>query len=285
MSDSVTVVIATRDRRESLLATLARLEALPERPPVVVVDNASGDGTPAAVRERHPGVRVLEAGENAGAHARTLGARVAATPHVAFSDDDSWWAPGALPRAAELLERHPRVALLAARILVEPGARLDPTCALMARSPLPGPPGLPGPPVLGFIACGAVMRRSAFLACGGFRPPFGIGGEETLLALDLAAAGWELAYVDELVSHHRPTPSPQRRFRSRTELRNELWITWMRRPLLAGARHTLRLLAQGRAGAPAALLAALRGLPWVVRERQALPPSVERSLRLLQATG
>jgi hypothetical protein len=33
-----TVVIATRDRRERLLAGLSRLQALPERPPIIVVD-------------------------------------------------------------------------------------------------------------------------------------------------------------------------------------------------------------------------------------------------------
>src|SRR5688572_23074610 len=41
----VTVVIATRNRRDSLATTLRHLRALPERPPVVVADNASTDGT------------------------------------------------------------------------------------------------------------------------------------------------------------------------------------------------------------------------------------------------
>jgi hypothetical protein len=42
----VTVVIATRDRRDELLTTLGHLRALPERPPVIVVDNGSTDGSP-----------------------------------------------------------------------------------------------------------------------------------------------------------------------------------------------------------------------------------------------
>jgi hypothetical protein len=50
----VAVVIATRDRRERLLATLGRIGGLPERPPLVVVDNGSCDGTADAVRRRHP---------------------------------------------------------------------------------------------------------------------------------------------------------------------------------------------------------------------------------------
>lgn len=179
-----TVVIVTRDRRANLLHTLGLLEELPERPPVVVVDNGSTDGTPAAVRSRHPSVLLIEPGVNLGAGARTIGARRAQGRYVAFCDDDSWWAPGALTRAGELLDANPGVGLLAARIIVEPRGEVDPTCLAMADSPLRAEPGLPGPPVLGFVACGAVVRRSAFLAAGGFEPRFGVGGEETLLSID-----------------------------------------------------------------------------------------------------
>ena len=97
------VVIASRDRRASLLSTLARLEALPEHPPVVVVDNASRDGTPAAVRRAHPHVRLIALHENLGAAARTVGVRELGMPVAAFCDDDSWWAPGSLSRIAELM--------------------------------------------------------------------------------------------------------------------------------------------------------------------------------------
>ncbi|MEA2241042.1 MAG: hypothetical protein QOD24_598, partial [Solirubrobacteraceae bacterium] len=47
-------MIATRNRRDTLLRSLERLAALPERPELVVVDDASGDGTAAAVREHFP---------------------------------------------------------------------------------------------------------------------------------------------------------------------------------------------------------------------------------------
>ncbi|HEX2289082.1 MAG TPA: glycosyltransferase, partial [Pseudonocardiaceae bacterium] len=47
----VTVVIITHNRRAELLRTLARMTALPDQAPVVVVDNASTDGTCDAVAE------------------------------------------------------------------------------------------------------------------------------------------------------------------------------------------------------------------------------------------
>ena len=102
----VAVVIATRDRRAALEAVLPRLLALPERPRVVVADNASTDGTPHAVA-RFPGVVLLPLGENRGAAARTAGARAVRTPYVAFSDDDSWWRPAPWPAPPSCSRRTP----------------------------------------------------------------------------------------------------------------------------------------------------------------------------------
>ena len=50
----VTVVIATRNRRDELLRTLGRLTALPEQPPVIMVDNGSSDGSAEAAPGASP---------------------------------------------------------------------------------------------------------------------------------------------------------------------------------------------------------------------------------------
>ncbi|MGW5666330.1 glycosyltransferase [Streptomyces sp. NPDC003758] len=211
----------TRDRRDSVLRTLDRLADLPERPPVVVVDNGSSDATVAAVRDHPLGVRVLAAGRNTGALGRNLAVRHSATPYVAFSDDDSWWAPGALDTAADVLDAHPRLGLLAARTLVGPDAAEDPLNSVLGHSPLPPDPDLPGRPVLGFLACAAVVRRRAFLEAGGYHRVLFFGGEETLLAYDLAARGWGVSYVPSVTAHHHPDPG-ERPGRSAVQRRNAL---------------------------------------------------------------
>lgn len=281
------VAIASRDRRALVLATVARLRALPERPPVVVADDASRDGTADALRTRPDhggGVEVVALSRPVGAAARTAAIERLRTPAVALSDDDSWWDPGALTLAADLFDRHPRLGLVAASVVVGPERRPDPTCALMAASPLaPGPAerDLPGVPVAGFVACGAIVRREAYLAVGGFHPRFGVGGEERLLALDLRAAGWAVRYVPELVAHHCPPPSDGRPRRRARTLRNDLWTVWLRRRrarLPAATAGRLRAAGWDRGQTARGLLAALRGLPWVVRERRPMPASVEREL-------
>src|SRR5947208_1837668 len=105
--DRVTVVVMTRNRWPDLSQTLPRHE-----PPVVVVDNGSDDGTPDRVREAFPCVEVVALDTNLGAPARNIGVERARTPYVAFADDDSWWAPGSLERAARIFDAHPRLGLL-----------------------------------------------------------------------------------------------------------------------------------------------------------------------------
>lgn len=221
MGPDCSVVIITRDRAERLREVLARLTALPEQPPVLVVDNGSTDATPRAIAETR-GVQGIFLGRNAGAAGRNIGVATARTPYVAFSDDDSWWAPGALRRASELFEQHPRLALIGARVLVGPGERLDPTCLEMKHSTLARESDLPGPSILGFIACGAIVRRAAFLSAGGFHPRFEVGGEEGLLAIDLARAGGGRAYCEDIVAHHYPDARGERPLRRARMVRNDL---------------------------------------------------------------
>lgn len=279
----VSVVIATRNRLPELLTTLGHLGSLPERPRVVVVDNASSDGTAKEVRRRHPEVEVIALSENLGAAGRNVGVRAVDTPYVAFADDDSWWAPGSLKRIADLFDARPRLGLAAARILVGPKEREDPICAEMARSPLPAEPDMPGPPILGFLACAAVVRRSAYLDAGGFEPQLVIAGEEDLLAADLAAARWGLAYVEGVTVHHHPSTVRDSRIRRRDGIRNALWLTWLRRPAPVVARHTLSVAkaALRDADARGGLVQASGGLLWALRNRRLLPDHVERNLRAL----
>ena len=277
----VGVVVLTRGRRDRVLETLDRLAELPEQPEIVVADNASRDGTPHAIERRHPRVRVLRLRRNLGAGGRNAGVRALDSDLAAFSDDDSWWAQGALAAAGEAFAARGSLGLLQARILVGPEARLDPSCAAMARSPLRGAAGLPGPALLGFVACGAIVRRNAFLDAGGFNIRFGIGGEERLLALDLAASEWELAYVDSIVAHHHPNPGARPGRRARI-IRNDLWTVWLRRRLPGAAVATARIAADAaRERTPGALVEAVRGLPWVLPRRRPLPRSLDRAAGLV----
>ena len=274
-SDRVTIVVMTRTRWPDLQKTLPR-----HRVPVILVDNGSTDGTPALVRDHHPEVDVVELETNHGSPARNVGVARARTPYVAFADDDSWWTAGALSRAAATFDAHPRLAVLAARMLVGEDETPDPICELLANSPLGQDADLPGPSVLGFLACAAVVRRDAYLAAEGFDDVVFFMGEEERLALDLAAMGWGLAYVEDVVAHHHPSPDRDRVARAARAARNELLTAVMRRPwpvvVRAGATIARRG-APGRSG----LRQALPALPRALARRRRLPQHVEAARRSL----
>ncbi len=280
------VAVLTYNRRREVLDTVARIAAVVDEAAIVVVDNASSDGSAAALAAAFPRARVLRLACNIGAAARNAAAQCIAAPYVAFADDDTWWAPGALQRAADVLDAHPRLAAITARVLVEPDGREDPTCAAMAASPLPNRSGVPGWEILGVMAGACMMRRAAFLGVGGYEPRLFLGREEALLAIDLAAAGWTMAYVPSVTVHHRPSPRRDPIARRRLLLRNALWCAWLRRAPRGAWRDTreaLRAAAREPALWPAAL-AALGGLPWVLRDRRVAPPHVEATLEMLRAT-
>jgi N-acetylglucosaminyl-diphospho-decaprenol L-rhamnosyltransferase len=260
----LTFVILTRDRWPRLRATVERLRREHPAVPVVVVDNGSR-----IAPDELPGAELVRCPSDQGASARNLGVERARTPFVAFCDDDAWWAAGTLGPAVDRLRAEPGLGGVVGRVLIEPGGRLDPVSALHEREGR----------VTGFQATALVVRRDAFLGVGGFHRRFRIGAEEELLAMQLLSAGWRLAYEPRAVLHHAPVASGHhtRSHRPLAQPRNELWTAWLRRPLPAAARETARILRAERG--PRVLGSALRGLPWVVREREVNPPEVERLYR------
>src|SRR4051812_22923480 len=151
--------MATRDRWPSAIAALERLAALPERPRVVVVDDGSRERAPAAARRLAEVVRLAP---SAGAAARNAGVERLDTPYVAFCDDDSWWAPGALAAVARCLAAEPRLGALVGRVLVGTEERLCPVSAAVEAA---------GGALHGRLARSLAGRREAVLACGGVPPP------------------------------------------------------------------------------------------------------------------
>lgn len=275
----LSVVVLTYNRADQVLDTLARLAALPDRIEIVVVDNASDDDTAARIAARFPFVQLIVAPGNLGASGRNLGVERVTTEYVAFCDDDTWWSPGALSRAVEILDAAPGVAVLNARVVVgEQGAR-DETCERMRESPLIRD-GLPGPALIGYMAGACVFRTDVFRQVGGYEPRLFIGGEETLVSLDVLAAGHDIVYMDELVLHHHPSPLRDSAQRRRLLARNAAWVAWMRLPLSEASRATrdaLRTLRKERS-LRRDLPAFIAGIGWALGRRRVIDAHV-RQLR------
>lgn len=83
----------------------------------IVVDNGSRDGSPDLVRERFPGVRLIQNTENAG-FARACNQGIAATtaPYVLLFNSDARLEPGSLQALLSRVEAQPRCAIVGALI-------------------------------------------------------------------------------------------------------------------------------------------------------------------------
>jgi GT2 family glycosyltransferase len=283
IANRISVVILTYNRADELLRTLKHMYELPEQPQIIVVDNASIDDTPRLVRQEFPNVKLVQLESNIGAAARNAGVQRVNTPYVAFCDDDTWWEPGALQKAVELLNAYPKIAVMSAQILVGEDNRKDPASIVMERSPFPSH-DLPGRAVLGFLAGACVFRREAFLQAGGYEPNFFIGGEEALLALDLAVNGWSLIYAPQLLVHHYPSVQRDSSLRRRMLARNAIWVAWMRLSWNSAMRQTCKVLYRSyhKKIFLSTTINVLHGLPWALRNRRVIPRWVESMYRQLQ---
>lgn len=118
------VVIVTYDSAAEIAACLESVvgRTAPHPIEVVVVDNASTDGTPELVRRRFPEVRVVESGGNLGfARANNLGVAATAGPLVLLLNPDTIVPAGAIPRLVAGLLRHPEAAAAGPRLVDELG--------------------------------------------------------------------------------------------------------------------------------------------------------------------
>ncbi len=127
MPDTLAIVIVSYNARADLEVCLRSLSDAPPAVPhqIVVVDNASTDGSAAAVRAGWPGVAVIEQRENAGfAAGNNAGIRATASELILLLNSDTIVPPGAIDRLVARLEAHPRAAVAGPR-LVDANGRVE----------------------------------------------------------------------------------------------------------------------------------------------------------------
>jgi len=102
---------------DSLLATTGDLAH-----EIIVVDNASRDGSAVMVRERFPAVRVIESGVNLWfSGGNNLGLRAARGEYVLILNPDTVMQPGTLQTLVSYLDAHPEVGAVTARMTFADG--------------------------------------------------------------------------------------------------------------------------------------------------------------------
>lgn len=124
MSKKITVIIVNWNVREALRRNLARLFSLscPIEFEVIVIDNASTDGSALMVREEFPQVRLVMNDWNAGfAYANNQGLRVAKGEVVILLNPDMHVKEGALERTYERLNQDHSIGIVGGKLITAEG--------------------------------------------------------------------------------------------------------------------------------------------------------------------
>jgi GT2 family glycosyltransferase len=231
------VVIVNYNTRDQLARCItAALTDGPSR--LLVVDNASTDGSADMVRSRFPQVELVSNAANVGyGAAANAGIAACESAHVLLLNSDVVISPGTLQALATYLDTQPKVSVVGPR-LVGPDGRLQVSCfpfwlpfplnalavdsiagQLLARAPGVHQRFVPhgwqsrAACVPWVVGAAIGLRRMAFRTAGGFDSAFFMYFEEVDLCLRLAALGWEVhfapvttvVHVGGLSTRQRPT--------------------------------------------------------------------------------
>ena len=250
---------------------------------VLIVDNASPDGSGDRLAARFPSLPYLQTGANlgyAGGNQRAIEwALERNADAVLLINDDATLQPHALGALRSAMDENPRLGGCAPTVLYGPphhdriwwagGAFVSHRGCAVHWHMGEHVEALPSSSVVQVTAlsgCVMLLRTKALRDAGGLDPAFFSYVEDAELSLRFRARGWELAWIPTAMAHHhcpypQPDPSPwaitqldrnrrllaSRHYRGRTRLQFTAWY-YPSRVVVA-----LRYLAKGDAARAAAV--------------------------------
>ncbi|MBI3250113.1 MAG: glycosyltransferase family 2 protein [Deltaproteobacteria bacterium] len=237
----LSIVIVSWNSGHDVIACLDSLQAAAqsERIEIVLVDNASEDGSIDTVRRFFPQVKLIETGANLGfARAANLGWRQAQGEHVLFLNPDTHVFAGALERGLAYFRAHPSVGVLGLKLLNHDGS-LQVSCRnflslpLLLSDNLLRLPFVPRRLASRFIyrlwdhgetravdwVCGACMflRRSLLEDIGGLNEAYFMYGEDMDLCYRVRQQGYTVVYYPEAAIMHYGNRSGEKRWAEKRE--------------------------------------------------------------------
>jgi GT2 family glycosyltransferase len=237
----IVVSIVNTNSKGLLLACLASLQqTVAKDVEIVVLDNASEDGSVDAVRARFPDVRVIAQRHRAGfaANHNTV-IRSTSSRFVYVLNEDTTADDWALDRLAAYLDRNPRVAAIGPRLVYPDGSHQDsawrfPSPAVaslglltLGRVGIKQSNGNAARAVDWIMGAAILLRREALDEVGLFDEGYFLYSEEVDLCLRFRRAGWDVHYFPgATVVHHESQYSaeiPERRINEQWRSRHRYW--------------------------------------------------------------
>ncbi|MEK7350974.1 MAG: glycosyltransferase, partial [Nitrospirota bacterium] len=209
------------DLTSQCLTTLAAVTTMPEYE-VIVVDNASTDGTAEFLASLGGDVQVIRNPENYGfAVACNQGAKAASGEFLLFLNNDTIPTEGWLNALVDEVERHPDVAVVGSKLLYEDGTIQHAGVAfsrivftpyhIYQKFPADAPMVNRRREFQCVTAACMLVRREVFEQVGRFDEGFKNGFEDVDLCLKIRERGWRIVYRPDSVVYHLESQTPGRK--------------------------------------------------------------------------
>lgn len=229
----ISVVIVTWNRREDVLVAVQSIyDQAYQNCEIVVVDNASSDGTVEALRQAYPKVRIVRLNRNTGpTGGRNAGVIAAQGDIVFFLDSDASLCNDTLAKTVRKFQAEPEVGVIACKIVNAYSKELDRYAGWVFSEKDKADQDLEFLS-FSFSECGCAIRKKLFDQVGPFWELLFFGREGEEFSLRVWDAGYKILYWPEAIVYHR-VPLQERVACSEHgyfDLRNSLYIYLVRYP-------------------------------------------------------
>jgi GT2 family glycosyltransferase len=240
----ISVVIVCTNERDLLRTCLSSILGSPPREPLelIVVDNASDDGSAEMVKEAFPSVRIITNEQRLGfAPNNNIGMRETSGRYLLLINSDAWVQPGAIDKLAAFMDANRQVGICGPRILNPDGSlqlscRKFPTVRSVLMRRIPPVRWLLPERILTehmmedwdhgsdrtvdwLLSACLLVRRKAVDEVGMMDDAYFLYAEDVDWCWRMWQQGWEVYYVPEAEAFHH-----YRRFSARNQLSKKTLI-------------------------------------------------------------
>ncbi len=308
-AQDVAVIIVNYNAGKYLLSCLAALCAQSEVPgEIIVVDNASEDGSSDEARAKFDQIQFIDAGSNIGfAAANNLGIRATEKPWVALVNPDAFVDPNWLQQLIIASQDHPEITFFSTQLVnAEDHTKLDGqgdcyhVSGLVWRRKHAQSVQSPASKLPLFTPCAAaaMYQRAAVIEAGGFDEAYFCYIEDVDLGFRLRLRGYDCLHVDKAICYHVGSAVTGREsdFAIYHGHRNIVWtyfknmpskLLWRYLPqhILMNLASIAYYVGKGRPGIIfRAKWHAIKGLPAILRQRVGKQPGAN-TIRYHMASG
>lgn len=236
----VSIVMLSYNRELDVSESLTNIRRIThENIEVIVVDNASTDGTVELVRTCFPEVKLILMNDNIGIEAYNRGFEQARGDYIVIIDDDSFPAPNALTKMIEKFEQNDALGVVAFDVrnfyhydeLHTSESTEKHTSASSNQY------------IMSFNGAGVGIRADVFREVGYYPAEFFLYNNEMDTSFRIWDKGYKIEFFSDIVAYHKYSPVNRASWRAPFYYtRNAFWLVWKHYPLEKCLWTTIKLI-------------------------------------------